>query len=162
MPAATPAPHTNDAAAAMFAAVLTLLLLLPHQPLVPMLMLLLLLPCQLLIPMLLLLLPLLPHPCRCFLRVAQLLQLLQAAAMFAPSTNAAGAAAAAAAAPRQLVAPTPLLLLLHHLAHLCGSVIVWDVEPQPVADGGWHALTQTEGVAAHKVGALPAGKEHKT
>lgn len=39
--------------------------------------------------------------------------------------------------------------------HLCWCIIVWDVEPQAVADGSGHALPQAEGVATHKVSALP-------
>lgn len=38
--------------------------------------------------------------------------------------------------------------------HLRGCIIVWDVEPQPMADSCGHTLPQAEWVAAHKVCAL--------
>jgi hypothetical protein len=41
--------------------------------------------------------------------------------------------------------------------HLGGSVIIWDVHPEPMADCSWHTLPQGEGVPSDKVSTFPVG-----
>lgn len=41
------------------------------------------------------------------------------------------------------------------LDELCGGVVVWNVEPETVGDGGGGALAQAERVPTDEVGALP-------
>jgi hypothetical protein len=50
----------------------------------------------------------------------------------------------------------PLIPLLG-LDQLCGSIIVRDVQPQAVGDGGVSTLPEAEGVSTHKVSTLTVG-----
>ncbi len=43
------------------------------------------------------------------------------------------------------------------MPHLCWRIIVWDVEPQTMTNGGWHALAQRKRVPAHEIGPLAVG-----